>query len=187
VPAGGDGTGVKANSSRPVPQNGTARQRQKLDIPDRWMHPWRRNQGRFETSTAQLTRENHQPQNAILSEFETPRRSRGGSVGEWLSLVEHLVRDQGVGGSNPLSPTNIFKDITALLDFRLHRCSRFCRRSNPQSSTTRVSLLVPQPDHEFPRTISSADGRLVGLRPRFRFKSYDINHLPRKQSPHGGA
>ena len=25
--------------------------------------------------------------------------------GEWLSLVEHLVRDQGVGGSNPLSPT----------------------------------------------------------------------------------
>jgi hypothetical protein len=27
------------------------------------------------------------------------------AVGEWLSLVEHLVRDQGVGGSNPLSPT----------------------------------------------------------------------------------
>src|SRR5947208_224084 len=26
-------------------------------------------------------------------------------IGEWLSLVEHLVRDQGVGGSNPLSPT----------------------------------------------------------------------------------
>jgi hypothetical protein len=30
-------------------------------------------------------------------------------VGEWLSLVEHLVRDQGVGGSNPLSPTNYFQ------------------------------------------------------------------------------
>ena len=30
------------------------------------------------------------------------------SVGEWLSLVEHLVRDQGVGGSNPLSPTKYF-------------------------------------------------------------------------------
>ena len=29
------------------------------------------------------------------------------TVGEWLSLVEHLVRDQGVGGSNPLSPTNL--------------------------------------------------------------------------------
>ena len=27
------------------------------------------------------------------------------AFGEWLSLVEHLVRDQGVGGSNPLSPT----------------------------------------------------------------------------------
>lgn len=32
-----------------------------------------------------------------------PKASR--SIGEWLSLVEHLVRDQGVGGSNPLSPT----------------------------------------------------------------------------------
>jgi hypothetical protein len=29
--------------------------------------------------------------------------------GEWLSLVEHLVRDQGVGGSNPLSPTKAFR------------------------------------------------------------------------------
>ena len=31
--------------------------------------------------------------------------------GEWLSLVEHLVRDQGVGGSNPLSPTIKSRDI----------------------------------------------------------------------------
>ena len=35
-------------------------------------------------------------------------------VGEWLSLVEHLVRDQGVGGSNPLSPTNCFQSLTIL-------------------------------------------------------------------------
>ena len=28
-------------------------------------------------------------------------------IGEWLSLVEHLVRDQGVAGSNPVSPTPI--------------------------------------------------------------------------------
>jgi hypothetical protein len=27
-------------------------------------------------------------------------------IGAWLSLVEHLVRDQGVGGSNPLAPIN---------------------------------------------------------------------------------
>jgi hypothetical protein len=33
------------------------------------------------------------------------------SFGEWLSLVEHLVRDQGVGGSNPLSPTNLFNHL----------------------------------------------------------------------------
>jgi hypothetical protein len=27
------------------------------------------------------------------------------SVGVWLSLVEHLVRDEGVAGSNPATPT----------------------------------------------------------------------------------
>jgi hypothetical protein len=35
-------------------------------------------------------------------------------VGEWLSLVEHLVRDQGVGGSNPLSPTILFLGLQIL-------------------------------------------------------------------------
>src|SRR5258708_19882968 len=39
------------------------------------------------------------------------------SVGEWLSLGEHLVRDQGVGGSNPLSPTNLFQELTSILGF----------------------------------------------------------------------
>src|SRR3984885_3749739 len=34
-----------------------------------------------------------------------PRHPTNRKFGEWLSLVEHLVRDQGVGGSNPLSPT----------------------------------------------------------------------------------
>jgi hypothetical protein len=38
--------------------------------------------------------------------------------GEWLSLVEHLVRDQGVGGSNPLSPTNSFS-TTCRIDANL--------------------------------------------------------------------
>jgi hypothetical protein len=38
-------------------------------------------------------------------------------VGEWLSLVEHLVRDQGVGGSNPLSPTNLFKQMNSTSGF----------------------------------------------------------------------
>src|SRR5947207_7922887 len=35
----------------------------------------------------------------------------GLAFGEWLSLVEHLVRDQGVGGSNPLSPTISFQPL----------------------------------------------------------------------------
>src|SRR6185312_11904741 len=42
------------------------------------------------------------------------------TIGEWLSLVEHLVRDQGVGGSNPLSPT-IFKPGKCLLPRALPR------------------------------------------------------------------
>src|SRR5262249_50772710 len=40
-----------------------------------------------------------------LLSFRDAVRAPAGFVGEWLSLVEHLVRDQGVGGSNPLSPT----------------------------------------------------------------------------------
>ena len=43
-------------------------------------------------------------------------------VGEWLSLVEHLVRDQGVGGSNPLSPTNYPADCKAPRDSTLLSC-----------------------------------------------------------------
>ncbi len=46
-------------------------------------------------------------ESAIIKLYRTAEEFSGGSffVGEWLSLVEHLVRDQGVGGSNPLSPT----------------------------------------------------------------------------------
>ena len=40
-----------------------------------------------------------------------------------------LVRDQGVGGSNPLSPTNYFNNFCAFLVFPSHHCRRFCRRS----------------------------------------------------------
>ena len=31
--------------------------------------------------------------------------------------LSHLVRDQGVGGSNPLSPTNVFNKLKALFRF----------------------------------------------------------------------
>ena len=32
-------------------------------------------------------------------------RPAANDVGVWLSLVEHLVRDEGVAGSNPATPT----------------------------------------------------------------------------------
>ena len=38
-------------------------------------------------------------------------------VGKWLSLVEHSVRDAGVGGSNPLFPTKINNE-TSRIDSR---------------------------------------------------------------------
>ena len=46
-----------------------------------------------------------------------------------------LVRDQGVGGSNPLTPTIIFNNLHRFRDHPQSRCSRFCSRSNPPSST----------------------------------------------------
>jgi hypothetical protein len=52
-----------------------------------------------------------------LSRFSRLQRRLCKPVGEWLSLVEHLVRDQGVGGSNPLSPTNLFRDISSTSGF----------------------------------------------------------------------
>ena len=45
---------------------------------------------------------------ATLRDAALRRKRR---VGAWLSLVEHLVRDQGVGGSNPLAPTILFNKL----------------------------------------------------------------------------
>ena len=42
--------------------------------------------------------------------------------GEWLSLVEHLVRDQGVGGSNPLSPTIKINNLHSFFGLQKSRC-----------------------------------------------------------------
>ena len=39
------------------------------------------------------------------------RTVRSFTVGAWLSLVERLVRDQEVGGSNPLAPTIYLTEI----------------------------------------------------------------------------
>ena len=64
------------------------------------------------------------------------------SVGEWLSLVEHLVRDQGVGGSNPLSPTNIFKDISRPTELQF---GAFPSGENPPFETREGWASLQQP------------------------------------------
>ncbi len=63
-------------------------------------------------------------------------------VGEWLSLVEHLVRDQGVGGSNPLSPTNYFQFRFFLLmrPRRLPFCWKLQFRPRPAHPPTEIQI-----------------------------------------------
>ena len=41
------------------------------------------------------------------------------AFGDWRSLVAHFVRDEGVGGSNPLSPTK-FKTLLNEQGFLLY-------------------------------------------------------------------
>ena len=55
-------------------------------------------------------------------------------VGMWLSLVEHLVRDEGVGGSNPLIPTRQQTEI--INDFR------FFVSSNSGAGMVRVVRVI---------------------------------------------
>ena len=72
------------------------------------------------------------------------------NVGEWLSLVEHLVRDQGVGGSNPLSPTNPKEDNSLRVVPQIHTgrltpcleepCFHVTSSSSKNASTSTTSL-----------------------------------------------
>ena len=45
----------------------------------------------------------------ILAECRKPSKSQLG--GEWRSLVAHLLWEQRVAGSNPVSPTNDFRGL----------------------------------------------------------------------------
>src|SRR5690606_13571906 len=50
-----------------------------------------------------------------FSALAGPRRRRykpAPQVGVWLSLVEHCVRDAGVAGSNPATPTIFLRDLS---------------------------------------------------------------------------
>jgi hypothetical protein len=74
--------------------------------------------------------------------------------GEWLSLVEHLVRDQGVGGSNPLSPTifriNKLQNFSPVTNILLKGCFsckifRISLDHNPHIKTGRIWNPPPAP------------------------------------------
>ena len=55
------------------------------------------------------------------------------AFGDWRSLVAHFVRDEGVGGSNPLSPTK-FKSLLDEQAF-LHPKPMRMRTSGGRGST----------------------------------------------------
>ena len=77
------------------------------------------------------------------------------AFGDWRSLVAHFVRDEGVGGSNPLSPTNSEKPAYGLafccLEFSI------------------VGLISAAPSgrigHSFSATPDGGADTLSGLRP----------------------
>src|SRR6516225_8809625 len=80
-----------------LPRQGTAKdQRQRSHRPRRFCYTW-------QSASSGKTHQAAPDDSRISTEF-----------GEWLSLVEHLVRDQGVGGSNPLSPTIYLAQLVEL-------------------------------------------------------------------------
>jgi hypothetical protein len=93
-----------------------------------------------------------------------PSLSARSIVGEWLSLVEHLVRDQGVGGSNPLSPTNLSLALSIYgydghgnVRFTTSELSRLNKSNNEpgaERNSCNINHLLPT---GFNRTLRSKD------------------------------
>jgi hypothetical protein len=86
------------------------------------------------------------------------KRPSNRKFGEWLSLVEHLVRDQGVGGSNPLSPTItlIMNNLALVLTSKL-RASGVRSLEKPASRINRLpSRVIPWANQGFARYICDA-------------------------------
>ena len=79
------------------------------------------------------------------------------AFGDWRSLVAHFVRDEGVGGSNPLSPTNSEKPAYGLAfccpefnedenlrgqEVRLERSERTLREQRPEGRATQWRVIL---------------------------------------------
>src|SRR5204863_7262360 len=66
-------------------------------------------------------------------------------VGVWLSLVEHLVRDEGVAGSNPATPTNHFNDLAVPVAVPASGSRGDCDVSDIVANQSVVAKIVPPP------------------------------------------
>ena len=62
-----------------------------------------------------------------------------GMLGVWRSLVAHFLREEGVGGSNPLTPTNI-QSYLSYVDKKLWHNRLLWLRFVPVAST--CSILI---------------------------------------------
>jgi hypothetical protein len=77
----------------------------------------------------------------------SPSVAANSIVGEWLSLVEHLVRDQGVGGSNPLSPTIFcFRDFSSQGTEKRSACPQIPPVFPSRDSPVPSACLLVRPD-----------------------------------------
>ena len=79
-----------------------------------------------------------------------------GIGGVWLSLVEHLVRDEGVAGSNPATPTNLFKRLDWANSTRGRGRDRFGDRNS--SITARESATPSEPGARASRKVERGEG-----------------------------
>ena len=98
------------------------------------------------------------------------------AFGDWRSLVAHFVGDEGVGGSNPLSPTNLEKPAYGLV-FCFLQPMRM-RTSGGREVRLDVGLI---------RRVSVASGNgtalIVGCGATALFDLH-TTHFPAKFAPH---
>src|ERR1700734_60735 len=103
------------------------------------------------------------------------------SVGAWLSLVEHLVRDEGVAGSNPAAPTNISpKTISSGQSFRQSGAegSQNIIEHRPQHRALSLTLYLTMHPHRCERRLHSA---------LHLFPNSKALHTPLYAAEYGGA
>jgi hypothetical protein len=98
------------------------------------------------------------------------------AFGDWRSLVAHFVRDEGVGGSNPLSPTKFEKPA--------QRAGFFASVTHEEENLRgRGGSIRRRPDKTRQRRIRQMCRPIVGCGVNTLFDLH-TTHFPAKFAPH---